>query len=162
MRSEGQIRQQLKQVAFRHLQKRLRANFRQGPDTCAHNSAVILGDGTTVGLCGFVNADGTSRNVPCDARIPGCSDMARQCPLWTPIQTKDEVKAEFAAIIQAEDRGVLASHYPDLAALRWVLDSAGATVTAAEITEYADKVEESPPPPHRWWGKFFTRLGGGG
>lgn len=160
MRSEGQVKQQLKQVAYRHLQKRLRENFRQRPDTCAHNGAVILDEaaGTTVGLCGLINPDGTPRNVPCDARISGCSEMARECPLWAPIQTKAEIKAEFTALLQSADRGVIAAQYPDIAALMWVLDSPGAALTPAEIDEFAEKVDEETPPPHRWWG--FFRLGG--
>lgn len=162
MRSEGQIRQQLKQVAFRHLQKRLRENFRQRPDTCLHNGSVVLDAdrGHTVGLCSLVNSDGTPRNVPCDARIPGCSEMARQCPLWTPVQTKEEIKAEFTALLQSGDRGLIASQYPDLAALLWVLDTNQALPTAAEIHEATEKVEEEAPPPHRWWG-IFKKLGGG-
>ena len=94
MRPEGQIRHQLKQVAFRHLQKRLRENFRQRPDTCLHNGAVLLDEvtGAAVGLCGLITPDGAPRNVPCDARIPGCTEMVRACSLWTPLQTKEEIK----------------------------------------------------------------------
>lgn len=161
MRSEGQVRHQLKQVTFRHLQKRLRENFRQRPDTCSHNMAFVLDEatGTTVGMCGYLSEEGCPRNVPCDARLPGGSEMARECPLWEAIQTKDQIKAEFKALVQNEDRGLVAAQYPDIAALLWVLDSAGETPAVAEI-EDSHEVEE-PPPPHRWWG-VLKKLGGGG
>lgn len=163
MRSEGQIRQQLKQVVYRHLQKRLRENFRQRPNNCAHNVELALDDaGSYVGLCGLVNAEGKPRHVPCDARIQGCSEMARQCPLFRPLLTKDEVKAEFNAIIQSEDRGVIASHFPDVAALLWVLDQPGILPTEEEIADLAEKAEEKPEPPHGWWGGLMKKWGGGG
>lgn len=164
MRSEGQVRQQLKQVAFRHLQKRLRDNFRQRPDTCLHNGAVLLDEaaGTTVGLCGVLAADGSPRHVPCDARIAGCLEMARGCPLWEPIQSKDAIKAEFTAVLQSADRGLIASQYPDIAALLWVLDNPAAIPTVEELAEAADKIEEAPAPPHRFWGAMLKKWGGVG
>ena len=164
MRAEGQIKQQLKQVTYRHLQKRLRENFRQRPDTCGHNVEVML-DGSTgasVGLCGVMSVEGVRRNVPCDARIAGCSEMARECPLFIPLQTRDEVKSEFYAIIQSGDRGVIASHFPDVAAMLWVLDVD--PPTEAEIESHADQadiVEQDKLPPQSWWGGIRKKLGGG-
>lgn len=124
MRTQAQIRQQLKQVTFRHQKKRLRTLFKQRPDTCCHNREVELDADSHVYLCGFTSSAGEPRNVPCDARIPGCSEMARECPLWEPMQTKSEVKQEFQELM-ATDRGVIASKYPDIAALMWVLDEPG-------------------------------------
>ena len=40
MRSQAQIRRQLKQVTFRHLKRQLRELFKQRPDTCQHNRDV--------------------------------------------------------------------------------------------------------------------------
>jgi hypothetical protein len=163
MRSEGQIRHQLKQVAYRHLQKRLRENFRQRPANCAHNVELVL-DTTTgafVGLCGVLNPDGTRRDVPCDARIPGCSEMASKCGLFHPLQTKAEVKADFNAILRSGDRGVIASQFPDIAALLWVLDEvADGVPTPEEIDQHADLPEDKPTAPSGWWGGLLKKLGG--
>lgn len=176
MQSEGQVRQKLKQVAFRYLQRRLRENFRKRPATCIHNMTVILDEATNsgVGLCGFPSSDGLLRNVPCDTRIPGCLVMAKTCSLWAPLQTREQIKAEFAALLQSGDRGAIASLYPDLAALMWVLDD---TPTTEELQAFVgdipdegspveavvedahgaeDKAEESLPPT-RWWDRIFRR-----
>ena len=149
MRTEGQIRYQLKQVTFRHLQRRLRENFRKRPESCAHNQEVVLDEktGATVGLCGILSPEGVPRNVPCDSRLAGCSEMARDCPLWAPLQTRDEVKTEFHKILQSGDRGVIAASYPDIAALLWVLDTD--PPTEAEV----DAQAETPEEPHiSFWG----------
>lgn len=163
MRSEGQVRHQLKQVIYRHLQKRLRENFRQRPSNCAHNREVVLDPetGASVGLCGVLHADGTARNVPCDARIPGCSEMANKCSLFHPLLTKEEVKAEYNEILRSGDRGVIAAHFPDIAALLWVLDEvAEGLPTPEEIDKHADLPEDKPSPPSGWWGGLLKKLGG--
>lgn len=158
MRTESKIRHQLRQVTFRHLQKRLKANFKKLPSTCASNREVELDEGTSVFLCGVVNGDGTMRGVPCDARIPGCKTMARECSLWTPLFGKDEVKAEFADIMESGDRGVIAAEFPDIAALLWVLDDDTALPTSEEIDNAAAEAE----PEASWWGpRWLKKLGGG-
>jgi len=138
MRSEGQIRHQLRQVTFRHLQKRLRENFRQRPDNCNFNQG-FMDQGHLRSVCGY-QEDGEPRLIPCDARQPGCLEMARTCPLWQPLRTKEDIKQEFLHLLQG-DRGLLAAKYPDIAALMWVLDSSGEPMTSAEIQE----ATEAPP-----------------
>ena len=162
MRSEGQIRYQLKQVTYRHLQRRLRDNFRQRPDTCAHNKALVLDEstGTSLGMCGLLSEDGCPRDIPCDARLPGGSERARECPLWEPLQTKEQIKADFKELLQNPDRGVIAAQYPDIAALLWVLDDAGEAHAALEVED--SEGHEHDVPPHRWWGGLRKWLGGGG
>jgi|APSaa5957512622_1039677.scaffolds.fasta_scaffold00991_12 hypothetical protein len=178
MRSQSQIRHQLKQVAFRHLQKRLRALFKQRPDSCLHNYEAVLDldNGNNVRLCGYLNGEGIPRAVPCDDRIPGCTEMARECPLWAPIRTKDEVKAAFREILESDDRGVVAEHFPDIAALMWVLDdpkSIGSDLVldlsdsdfsnAAAVIAAVNgvPVPEAPAKPS-WWRRLRHKLGGGG
>jgi len=148
MRPEGQIRQQLKQVTFRHLQKRLRENFRQRPDNCAFNQGSLI-EGQTRNACGFIEAEGLPRLIVCDSRSPGCAEMARKCPLWQPRHTKEDIKQDFLHLIQG-DRGLLAAQYPDIAALMWVLDSAGEPLSASEIQEAAE-----PPPDSLGHPQFF-------
>ncbi len=159
MRSQAQIRRQLKQVTFRHLKRQLRALFKQRPDTCQHNRDVALDEDTHVQLCGVLDGQGRPRNVPCDSRIPGCNEMARECPLWHPLRTKAEVKAAFHGVVQSDDRGVVASEYPDIAALMWVLDDPADTPSVAEVEE--DLGDEEPEPVQSWTRKWIRKLGGG-
>jgi hypothetical protein len=124
MRSEGAVRHQLKQVLFRHLQKELRANFRQIPVSCRFNRQSLLEGtiqhGVSVGVCYF-EVDGKPRKVVCDARLPGGSEQARNCPLWSPHRDKETVKQEFRDLMASGDYGMIAAKYPDVTALMWVL-----------------------------------------
>ena len=160
MRNQGQVKQQLKQVIYRHLQKKLRALFKQKPTTCGFNQGVLLGDGGHVRLCGVLNASGVPRNVPCDDRILGCYDMARECPLWGPMRDKRDVKAEYHRLIQSNDRGRIAAEYPDIAALMWVLDDPADVPSEDDIAEMGDEEEDEPEVPGGIWG-WFKKLGGG-
>lgn len=120
MKSEGEIRQKLKQVLYRHQKKLLRGNFKKRPETCAHNALVELDKDSDIGICVFSTADGP-RGVPCDERLGGV-EQAKKCDLWEPIQSKDEVKDEFRALFEdPSDLGSIAAEYPDAAALLWVL-----------------------------------------
>ena len=117
MRSQGQVRHKMKQVLFRHLQKKLRAAFRHRPDTCIHNQEVS-GEGLQVFVCGCPE----NTRVLCDARVQASLDQALSCPWWKPVKGKDALKADFQALIQSSDRGLIATEYPDVAALLWFLD----------------------------------------
>lgn len=152
MRTEGQIKHQLRQVVFRHLQRLLRENFRKRPDTCIHNGVLVLDDatGASVGICGHLSSEGRPRNLLCDARIQGCLEMARECPRWSSLQMRDEIKAEFQTLVRSEDRGVIASQYPDVAALLWVLDAPGSLPSEVELDAQTETAEESPHP--EGWG----------
>lgn len=164
MRKRAQVKQQLKQVTFRHLQKRLRDNFKQKPQTCCFNREVLLKeeDGTVVYLCGYTSSQGLPRNIICDDRVPGCVDMARECPLWEPLKTKEMVKNEFNEVVQSGNRGLIASSYPDIAALLWVLDDPEESVVPTE-SELDEALEEGvdPEPTSGWWAGFKKKLGGG-
>ena len=158
MRTRSQIKQKLKQATYRHLQKQLRANFKKKPSTCGHNRGVVLDEesGEEVRLCGYTNERGIPRNVVCDSRVPGCNAMARDCPLWTPCQTKEEIKDEFQAVVRSNDRGVIASEYPDLAALIWVLDEPqGKVEDEIEDLDEQEEVGGAEKPP--WWIRVFKR-----
>jgi len=161
MRSQTQIRHQLKQVTFRHLQKRLRKLFQQRPETCLHNREVLLDEcGSYVRLCGVLSPHGVSRDLLCDDRIARCNDVARECPLWEPLQTKDEAKIEFHEIVQSGDRGVIASEFPDIAALMWVMDDPTDVPTQAEIDELSPPVKDHEP--EKSWLRWPRILGGKG
>jgi len=87
--------------------------------------------------------------------------MARECSLWDPLRTKAAVKAEFHEIVQSGDRGLIASEYPDIAALMWVLDDPSDTPSIKEVEEGLGDDEE-PEPVQSWTRKWIKKLGGGG
>lgn len=121
MKREAEIRHKAQQVAYRHLKKRLEANFRPAPDTCVNQRHLAGATGVVIGICGLDR--GLDGAVLCDGRVPACCAMARRCPLWVPKQSKADVKADFQAIL-AQGRVAVALEFPDLAALTWVLDDA--------------------------------------
>lgn len=158
MQTQSKIKQQLKQVVYRHLQRKLRALFKQNPTSCRHNRVVSLEGHSHVRLCGVLSPTGIPRNVPCDDRIPGCYDMARECPLWDPMQDKRDVKAEYHNLIRSNDRGRIAAEYPDIAALMWVLDDTADVPSESDIDEMGDEGEDEEDEPGSIWG-WFKRLG---
>ena len=84
MRTEGQVKHQLKQIIFRHLQKALRKGFKRVSANCVHNRKCdgrgILRD-DLVGVCGREDAS-LMGEVLCDSRIAFCEDLPRTCPHW--------------------------------------------------------------------------------
>lgn len=169
MRTQRKVKYQLKQVIYRHLQKRLRVNFKKTAVGCSHNRETPLGDGF-VRLCGVMSAEGCPRNLPCDERLDQ-NQTARDCPLWEPLQTRGEVKAGFQEIL-GSDRGVIASHFPDVAALMWVLDDDDDVLPSDDDVlpsdDDLDAVMEVVTPqedePSTWWDrikKLKLKLGGG-
>lgn len=115
MKTEGQVRQQLKQVLFRHLQKRTKTAFRRIPETCANNER-----SGKFGFCGLFAKDGAS--VVCDSDVDGGVERAKACPHWKAKRTRAELKDDFKELVKSGDKGRIASQYPDVAALLWVLD----------------------------------------
>jgi len=131
MRTEAEIRQKLKQVQFRHLKKLLEANFKQRPCNCAHNEVhqSLNGSGDPIGLCMYGSENPEEwEGVICDEAFGGIT-LARNCGTFKPHKTKIEIKAEFNALMENEDLGVIAAQYPDVAALLWTLGERGYTPT---------------------------------
>jgi len=172
MRTKSQIKQQLKQVTYRYLQRLLRQNYKKKPTTCGHNRLDVIDEdaGLAVRVCGFIETDGKPRNVICDPRVEGCNDLARDCPLWSPLATKEQVKEDFHAIIQSGDRGTIAAKYPDIAALLWVLDDPEESdvLSEDEVDEAVqdeavqdeavqDEAVQDEPPSQQWFFERFFR-----
>jgi len=137
MKEEAAIRQKLKQVLLRHLQKRLREVFRRRPRTCLHNHSFDLGrPGDEVGMCFFI-LNGKPRGIPCDERIEGHGvEQAKRCPYWEPRRGKEDVRAEFRSTLESGNLGVIAAEFPDTAALMWVLEE------GPDIGEIEDALED--------------------
>jgi len=121
MKSVGTIRHQLQQVVFRHVKRQIKENFRKAPETCFHNQACEVSESCDVGICFHLGANGEPRRVVCDSDVLDGMEQAQKCTMWEPLRTKEAIKDEFQALLEG-DRGVIASKYPDIAALLWVLD----------------------------------------
>jgi hypothetical protein len=136
VRQESSVQHKLKQAIYRHLQKVLRENFRQRPESCRHHRT--FGD-ASVGVCGF-QFEGIPRGSLCDSRYDGVS-TAKSCPWFEVRQTKEEVKAEFRSLFEQPDRGILAAAYPEVASLLWVLDSEEEASLAQAVNTVMDLYE---------------------
>jgi len=146
IRTAGQVRQQLKQVLYRHLQKLLRVNLRQSPETCRFNRAETLGHtGLKVRVCRWDGEDRLTspRGKVCDPEVFGCAAMAGACGWFRSVRAKDEIKAEFKELINSGSRGQIAALYPDVAALMWGLDG----VDVSQEMLDAELAADPPPEP---------------
>lgn len=141
MREEATIRQRLKQVLFRHLQKKLRANFKKLPHTCKHNRAYRVDGDASVGVCHAAKSPG---RLICDSRIGGCVEWVKtKCPWWEAKKSKEQIKREFSELIESGERGRIASEYPDVIALKWVLDDSDLKAELLEVGTVIDKLPDS-------------------
>ena len=154
MRSEGQVRHQLKQVIYRHRQYLLRENFRKLPERCRHNVEAQK-QTFPIRICGYPTETRPKFYV-CDPRLDWCVEQARVCRWWEACKTREEIKNEFQRLITSPDRGPLAAAFPDIAALMWVLDNSAveqvdliAILAESEAERSADgpKPEEPKPEP---------------
>jgi hypothetical protein len=121
VRNPGQIRQQLKQVIFRHLQRELKESFKRTPERCRFNQDHDVKGLGIVHLCMFADRDKDKpRKMLCDTRQWGGLRQARNCSQWSPKLSKELIKARFRDRLADPVQRV--QHYPDIAALMWVLD----------------------------------------
>ena len=144
IQSEGQVRHKLKQVLYRHLQKRIRAGLRKYPATCLHNQRVEV-EGRVLGFA-RCSIDGSR---VCDECLVGGAKTARGCGDWSPRQTKEEIRVAFEALC-SKGRAVVAFHFPDAGALMWVLGEDVGYTLPPEDDEGEEGVEDHPlvaPPP---------------
>ncbi len=117
MKSEGAIKHKLKQVRYRLTQKAIRNARSKKPCNCKYSGMVRGSASEELFYVCLLDAqkpkdwDGTI----CDPSIPP------KCPFFQPSKTKEEVEVEIWEILNSGDMGRIASHYPDAAALLWVL-----------------------------------------
>lgn len=123
MRNRKEIQKKLSQVRFRHLKKMVRTGLSRRPCNCAHN--VSLGPGNTpsepnVGVCAYKVAKGQEYDGVCDEKFGGRA-RAASCPVFQANQDADSIREEFDTFLSQADFGEIAYHFPDMAALLWVL-----------------------------------------
>jgi len=119
MKSSGAIRQQLKQVSFRHLKKLLKTRLRKDPVNCQFNVQIALPNGDDVFVCAQKIADGEFLSV-CDDRMP--PSPAPGCEIFKALGEKATIKAEFKEFLGTASLAEIAAEYPDMAALMWALE----------------------------------------
>jgi len=130
MKSEGQIRQKVKQVIFRHRKEHVRQGLVKRPTNCRYNEEVRLpanmANRATIRVCGYHPAE-YRNNVVCDSSMGG-DPQATECPYFQPLHSPEDLKEEFNAKLGLNgttvEIGVIAKEYPDIAALMWVMGPA--------------------------------------
>lgn len=113
MKSEGAIRQKLKQVRFRHAKWALTTDLERTSASCVHNTTLEVPQIGTVRLCGLSDTP-----LLCDA-VRG-ADLAPSCENYLCRTTREGVKQDFDALFSGSIPEI-AAKYPDAAALLWVL-----------------------------------------
>jgi len=148
VKTESEIRQKLKQVLYRYRQKRLKDLFKKTSFGCRHHAVVPLSETAEVGVCGY-RENGLARSVLCDARFHD-DEQAHGCPFWDSRQTKEDVKAEFKALLASKKLGPIAANFPDAAALMWVLE---VSPEPGSLPELDPEPEPEPEEGERssWW-----------
>lgn len=121
MRTKGAIKHKLKQVQHRLLQKAIRNNLSKKPCNCIH-SGLVRGAASEplFHVCLLdSNTPKEWEGTICDPSVPNT------CPFFKPFKTKEEIENEFNKgfedLISQNNIGEVASKYPDVAALLWVL-----------------------------------------
>lgn len=147
-RSPGEVAQKLKQLLFRHRKHLIEQSLQRQPETCRHNYPTYLPDGEDVYV-----GDGPPlprfcdhpdrRGMVCDPEYGG-EGVARDCPLWQPLKTVDEIKRDFRNLV-ASGPVHMAKLYPDATALMWVLGEGAEDVLDGEVdAEPPDEADAKP------------------
>ena len=120
MKKKGEILHKLKQVRYRHIKKAIRKGLARHPYNCSHNKEINLPP-FSVGVCSHPSiVKGSESELPiCDQRL---RDLSPNCVEFCPKLCKEEIKAEVTTSLNSKELGEVAFHYPDVAALVWVLD----------------------------------------
>lgn len=133
MKSEGKIRHKLKQVRFRLIKKELRKATSKKPCNCVH-SGVVRGQASEplFHVC-LMDSDKPEEwdGMICDNSVPNT------CPFFKPKADKESVTEQVNEILDSGDMGKIATHYPDVAALLWVL---------AGVEEESEEDDSENPP----------------
>lgn len=156
MKTETKIRQHLKQLEFRVRKERLAKNFKRKPETCKFNVLPYIPEGEPDDVNLYrVCSNQQRQGCVCDESFGG-DLLARECPLWTPRATEEEVKEEFKRFMTESPLSTIAMEAPVVAALRWVLDS---DVSLDEETEGLPKPETVEIQELSFWAKLRKLFG---
>ena len=138
MKTEAQVRRKVKQSAFRHLKKRLEANFKKLPERCAHNFPTKFPGGRLgVRICCAPLLD--LKGSVCDSNID--PQVAKDCGSWCPLRNKEAIREEFVSLLSGNRDRIAAQGMPDVAALMWVLEQESG-MAGADAQDAADPAQE--------------------
>ena len=136
MRTKGRIKHKLKQVKHRLLQKAVRNGLSKKPCNC-NNSGLVRGNSSEPVFYVCLLDSQKPREwegTICDPSVPNT------CPFFNPFRTKESIEEEFNrefdSLIKEGDIGKVASRYPDVAALLWVLSE------ESDVDDRDSKTEE--------------------
>ncbi len=118
MKKEGSIKHKLKQVKFRKLEKAVRNSLSKKPCNCQHSGLVRGPSGDELFYVCLLDSDKPKlwEGTICDQSVPP------NCPFFKAEKTKEDIEQEIEELLNSGDMGKIASLYPDIAALLWVLD----------------------------------------
>lgn len=129
MKNEGQIKQKVKQVIFRHRKAYIQHGLARKPENCSHNDVVRLpvhmSNRATLHICGYCPDGIVPTNVVCDSTMGG-DRQAAECPFFRSKKNASTLKEDFNRKLGLNGEspveiGYIAKEYPDVAALMWVL-----------------------------------------
>ena len=121
MKKQGAIRHKLKQVKHRLLQKAVRNGLSKKPCNCKHSGQVKGNANDPLFYVCLLDSSKPKEwdGVICDPSVPN------NCPFFKTHRTEEEIRdgflLNFEKLINEGDMGSIASEYPDVAALLWVL-----------------------------------------
>jgi hypothetical protein len=139
VKSEGQIKQKVKQVIFRHRKEHIQQGLSRRPENCGYNEKVRLpvhmANRATLHICGYCPTGDTPNNVVCDSTMGG-DQQAAECPYFENRLEAEALKDEFNRKLGIDggiprEIGYIAKEFPDVAALLWVMGPAKGGNTAA-------------------------------
>lgn len=121
MKTKGQLIQKIKQVRYRYLKKFLDKCLAKTSTNCMYNrpSSFDVASVSSVCVCGYGVERKDWKALPCDRRLN--PDLAGKCTKFELLNTKEELKEEFNESLDSLSLPTIASKFPDLAALLWVL-----------------------------------------
>ena len=98
MKTEGQIKQQVKQVVYRRRKAFIRHGLARHPENCTYTERVKLpihmSNRATLHICGYCSDGKTPNNIVCDTSMGG-DRQAAECPYFEARRSAEELKAEF-------------------------------------------------------------------
>lgn len=121
MKTKGQLIQKIKQVRYRYLKKFLDKCLAVNAQNCLYNrpSTFDVGSVVSVCICGYGVEKKEWKARPCDKRHN--PELAQNCSKFELLSSKEELKDEFNTSLDSLPLPAIASKFPDLAALLWVL-----------------------------------------
>lgn len=141
MKSESAVKSKLRQTLYRHRKKELQGSLRIIPSNCVHNVQMVGQEGVSIGVCGHGRTTDQWNQRICDGRHGG-QVVASQCPYF---QTQDPelLKEQFKEFLRGASPGEIALRYPDVMALKWVLDLGDFEDILLELEKEAEEEDQA-------------------